>query len=281
MTVRAALEQGTRILEDARVTAPRLTAEVLLCHALHRERPYLYAHPEEELSDLAQLHYGRYLHERLHGKPTQYITRRQEFFGRPFRVSQAVLIPRPETEHVVETALRLAKGAKRVLDVGCGSGAIAVTLALEMPAARVFGSDISAEALHVAAENAADNKALVHLVECDLCAAFEDRSLDLVVSNPPYVPEGDRQSLQAEVRDYEPSVALYGGPTGIEIYSRLIPEAARVLQPGGWLIMELGYRSLDAVRAMLDARWQNVEEVADLAGIPRVLAARLTPPGAA
>ncbi|MCC6340601.1 MAG: peptide chain release factor N(5)-glutamine methyltransferase [Bryobacterales bacterium] len=277
MTVRTALDQGTRLLEDARTAAPRLTAEVLLCHALQRERPYLYAHPEEELTPLVQLHYGRYLHERLHGKPTQYITSRQEFFGRPFRVSQAVLIPRPETEHVVETALRLARGAKRVLDVGCGSGAIAVTLALEMPRARVFASDISPEALRVAAENAAGNRAPVHLVECDLCAAFASRSLDLVVSNPPYVPEGDRQSLQAEVRDYEPSVALYGGPTGVEIYGRLIPEAARVLEPGGWLIMELGYRSLEAVRAMLDSRWQDIEETADLAGIPRVLAARLGP----
>ena len=132
MTIQTALEQGSGLLEEAEVSAPRLTAEVLLCHALGCERPHLYSHPEQELGHNSWLHYGRYLHERLSGKPTQYITQRQEFYGREFRVTPEVFIPRPETEHLIETALRLASAARSVVDVGSGSGAIAATLSLEM-----------------------------------------------------------------------------------------------------------------------------------------------------
>src|SRR6266567_1764808 len=146
MTVQTALLQGTRLLEDAAVPVARLTAEVLLAHAMHRDRTWLFAHSEQELSEVEWIHYGRYLHERLNGKPTQYITHRQEFYGREFRVTPDVLIPRPETEHVVETALKLARGATRVLDVGTGSGALAVTLRLETGMAAV-ATDISAAAL--------------------------------------------------------------------------------------------------------------------------------------
>src|SRR5581483_1442063 len=153
MTLQTALLQGTKLLEDGAAGAPRLTAEVLLAHALHRERAYLYAHPEEELSELAWIHYGRYLHERLQGKPTQYITGRQEFYGREFRVTRDVLIPRPETEHLVEVALRLARSASQILDVGTGSGALAVTLQLETRA-QVCATDISSAATAVARDNA-------------------------------------------------------------------------------------------------------------------------------
>src|ERR1700722_1167707 len=131
MTLKTALLQGTQLLEEAAVPVPRLTAEVLLCHALRQERVYLYAHPEQELREVEWIHYGRYLHERLQGKPTQYITKRQEFYGREFRVTPDVLIPRPETEHVVEMALQAVPGARRILDIGTGSGALAVTLQLE------------------------------------------------------------------------------------------------------------------------------------------------------
>jgi release factor glutamine methyltransferase len=274
MTLHTALRQGTKLLEEASVPAARLTAEVLLGHALKVRREYFYAHPEEELTELAWIHFGRYLHERMNGKPTQYITKEQEFYGRPFFVSPAVLIPRPETEHVVETAVRLARGAQRVVDVGCGSGAIAVSLALEIPGSRVAGCDISLDALEVARRNATSNQAAVEFVQCDLLSGFASESMDLVASNPPYVPEGDEANLQREIREHEPAVALYGGPTGNEIYERLIPEAARVLRPDGWLVMELGWRSLDLVKAMFDGSWENVEDVADLAGIPRVLAAQ-------
>lgn len=274
MTVQTALRQGCKLLEDGAVPSPRLTAEILLCHALARERSFLYSHPEEELSEAAWIHYGRYLHERLKGTPTQYITRRQEFYGREFRVSPDVLIPRPETEHVVETALRLAPEARRLVDVGCGSGAIGVTLALETKA-EVWATDISPAAVGVARENAARLGAEVRFVVCDVLAAIADRSMDLVVSNPPYVAFGEAAGLQHEVQGFEPHVALFAGETGLEFYERLAAEGTRVLRPGGRLIVELGYRSLEGVRALLRQCWRDIEVVPDLAGIPRVLAARL------
>jgi release factor glutamine methyltransferase len=272
MTIQAALVEGTRLLEEAGTAVARLTAEVLLGHALACERPYLYAHPERELSDLEQLHFGRYLHERLGGKPTQYITGRQEFWGREFRVSPAVLIPRPETEHVVETALELARGAGRIADAGTGSGALAITLRLET-GAEVWATDISLPALGMAAENARRLGGAVHLLACDLLSALADGACDLVVSNPPYVPADSAAGLQREVRDWEPPVALFAGPTGLEIYSRLIEDARRVLRPGGWLIVELGFGASERVLAMCGS-WRNARTVPDLAGIPRVLAAQ-------
>ncbi|MFN7992172.1 MAG: peptide chain release factor N(5)-glutamine methyltransferase [Bryobacteraceae bacterium] len=275
MTVQTALLQGTKLLEEAEVPVARLTAEVLLAHALQRERVYLFGHPEHELSELEWLHYGRYLHERLKGKPTQYITGRQEFYGREFRVSADVLIPRPETEHVVESALQLARGSNRVIDAGCGSGILAITIRLETGAA-VWGTDISEAAIHIAQENAARLNAAVGFVACDLISAFACGSADLIVSNPPYVPLGDRPSLQREVRDWEPHQALFAGETGLEIYERLVEDAKRVLRPGGWLIMELGFQTGDRVLKMFQARWEEVQTLPDLAGIPRVLAARLS-----
>jgi release factor glutamine methyltransferase len=274
MTLQQALLQGTSLLEDAGIAAPRLTAEVLLGHALGQERTFLYAHSERELREVEWIHYGRYLHERLNGKPTQYITGRQEFYGREFRVTPDVLIPRPETELVVETALDVGRGARRIVDAGCGSGAIAVTLQLET-GALVAGTDISAAALAVAADNGRRLGARVEWAQCDLLSAIAGASVDMIVSNPPYVPLGDRAGLQREVRDYEPEVALFAGPTGFEIYEKLVADAARVLRPGGWLVLELGYTSKDRVTAMLGAGWRDIRVVPDLAGIPRVLAGRM------
>jgi release factor glutamine methyltransferase len=273
MTILTALLQGTKLLEEEAVSVPRLTAEVLLTHALHQERSYLYAHPEEELSEIAWIHYGRYLHERMKGKPTQYITGRQEFYGRDFRVTSDVLIPRPETEHLVEAAIVHIHARDLVVDIGTGSGAIAVTLALETPG-HVFATDISSAALDVAANNAQQLSSQVDFLACDLLDAFRDQSINVLVSNPPYVPRTDEPSLQREVRDYEPPVALFGGPTGLEIYERLIVEATRVLRPHGWMLLELGYNSLAQVREMLERGWTDIDIIPDLAGFPRVLAAR-------
>jgi release factor glutamine methyltransferase len=273
MTVHTALLQGTKLLEEDAIPAPRLTAEVLLMHALRRDRAYLYAHSDEELSEVAWIHYGRYLHERMKGKPTQYITGRQEFYGRDFRVTSDVLIPRPETEHLVEAAIVRVQPHDLVVDVGTGSGAIAISLALET-AARVFATDISTAALCVAQSNAGKLSAQVGFVACDLVDGLRDQSVNVLVSNPPYVPQTDEPGLQREVRDYEPPVALYGGPTGLEIYERLIVEATRVLRPNGWLLLELGYNSLDPVRAMLQSGWADLAVMHDLAGFPRVLAAK-------
>ncbi|MGH9661508.1 MAG: peptide chain release factor N(5)-glutamine methyltransferase, partial [Bryobacteraceae bacterium] len=213
--------------------------------------------------------YGRYLHERTRGKPTQYITGVQEFYGRPFRVTPAVLVPRPETEHVVETALPLCRDGARVVDVGCGSGNIAVSLRLES-GARVWATDIAPAALAVAAKNCARLGAEVALVCCDLASAIASGSIDLVVSNPPYVPAAEYQGLQREVRDWEPRQALIGG---VEFYQRLIDDAARVLRPGGRLVVELGYTSAGPVGQLL-AKWEDVRFVDDLADIPRVVSAR-------
>jgi len=276
LTIHTALLQGTKLLEDDAVIAPRLTAEVLLMHALQHDRAYLYAHSDDELPEIAWIHYGRYLHERLKGKPTQYITGRQEFYGRDFRVTPDVLIPRPETEHLVEAAIARIQPGDVVADVGTGSGAIAITLALETRA-RVFASDISAAALGVAQINAQQLSAGVHYLLNNLVDALRDHSIDILVSNPPYVPRTDEPGLQREVRDYEPHVALFAGPTGLEIYERLIADAARVLRPRGWLLVELGYNSLEPVRAMLQRGWSDITVVNDLAGLPRVIAARLLP----
>ena len=273
MTVQTALLQGSTLLEEAAIPVARLTAEVLLAHAVRRERAWLFGHPEHELSELERLHYGRYLHERLQGKPTQYITGRQEFYGREFRVTPDVLIPRQETEHVVETAVRLARGAARILDVGCGSGILAVTMRLETGAG-VWATDISVAAVRVAAGNAQRLGAPVSFVACDLASALAATSMDLIVCNPPYVPLGDKAGLQREIRDWEPPQALFAGPTGLEIYERLAGDAERVLAPGGWLVMEIGYNSRDRVAALFSSRWRDLEAVPDLAGIPRVLAAR-------
>lgn len=272
MTIHTALLQGVQLLENAGVAVPRLTAEVLLGHAMRVRREYFYAHPEQELREVEWLHYGRYLHERLGGKPTQYITRHQEFYSRDFRVTPDVLIPRPETEHVVEAALELARGAARVLDIGTGSGALAVTLNLELHAA-TWATDISPAAAAIAAANAASLGARVNVVVCDLMDAIAPQSVDLIVSNPPYVPLTQREGLQREVRDFEPHVALFAGETGFELYDRIVAGAPRVLRPAGWLILELGFGSLNHVQALL-ADWSDFKIIPDLAGIPRVIAAR-------
>jgi release factor glutamine methyltransferase len=300
VTLRAALVQGQSLLEEAHVAAPRLTAEVLLAHAVGRDRTWLYAHSDEELRELWWIHYGRYLHDRLKGKPTQYITGHREFYGRDFRVTPDVLIPRPETEHVVEAALARASGARTIADIGTGSGAIAITMALETKA-MVVATDISERALAVAARNArrldatarsqesgvrsqersagvaADGGIIctgdVRFVVCDLGSALRANMFDLVLSNPPYVPESAGGNIQKEVRDWEPPVALFGGRDGLDVVRRLIPEAWRLLRSGGFLIMEIGWSTAEEIRAMLSG-WQNLQTKADLAGIPRVTIAR-------
>ncbi len=269
MTLRTAVTQGAELLATSGTPEPRLTAELLLCHAVHCERTYLYAHPEQELREVEWIHYGRWLHERMQGKPLQYITKTQEFYGRPFAVSPDVLIPRPETELLVETVLRRRRSAKSIIDVGTGSGAIAVTLALEL-GRNVIATDVSEAALAMAERNAFSLEARVQFVAADLLSTIADQSFDVVVSNPPYVSSKDRDTLQREVRDWEPHQALFAGTSGLDIYERLIPEAWRVLRPGGLLAIELGIGQASAIAKLVE-NWHNVEIASDLAGIARVL----------
>ena len=276
MILKTALLQGTELLTRDGVPEPRLTAEVLLCFALRRERIYLYSHPEHELTTLEWLHFGRYLHERLKGKPTQYITKRQEFWGREFRITPDVLIPRPETEHSVERALEVARGVRRVLDIGTGSGALAVTLALELRPELTVASDLSLNALRVARSNALSLGARVEFVQCDLGTGVGG-AFDLIVSNPPYIPDHEISTLQREVRDWEPRLALSGGADGVQPYLRIVPDAQRLLRPGGWLIFEIGYQGEAAIRAAFGGAWKDVATGHDLAGLPRVLSARYDP----
>ncbi len=273
MTLATALHQGAELLARGGIDVPRLTAEVLLAYALHRDRTFLYAHPEQELREVEWIHYGRYLHERLKRKPTQYITRVQEFYGRPFLVTPDVLIPRPETEHLVELALPLARQNALTIDVGTGSGAIAVSLALEA-AATVIAIEISTGALAIATRNARDLGADIRFVQGDALSAIADDSAGLVVSNPPYVADKDREELQPEVRDWEPPIALFSGPEGLEFYRRLVPETARVLRPGGSLVVEVGAGQSDAVVGLFNKDWDLREVARDLAGIERVVHAR-------
>ena len=248
MTLRTAVTQGTELLTASGIPEPRLTAELLLCHAVHCERTYLYAHPEQELREVEWIHYGRWLHERMQGKPLQYITKTQEFYGRPFVVTPDVLIPRPETELLIDVIVKRRPHAKAIIDVGTGSGAIAVTLALEL-GAPVIATDISIAALEVA--QTSGREANVQFLAADLLTTIADASMDLVVSNPPYVPISDRKSMQREVRDWEPHLALFAGATGLDVYRRLIPEAWRVLKPAGLLALELGFGQADAVAALV------------------------------
>jgi release factor glutamine methyltransferase len=303
MDVRAALKEGIARLRSARIPSDTLAAELLLMHALGRDRTWLYTNPEHPLDAPTAEKYFALIVRRSSGEPTQYLTGKQEFWALEFEVTPAVLIPRPETEHVVEVALeRLGeRGIKinmktgapsptlHIADVGTGSGCIAVALAHELPHAKIVATDISAPALEVAHRNATHNKVAerIDFVEANLferishesrITSHESHPFDLIVSNPPYISQNDAASLATEVRDHEPHSALFGGPSGAEVYSRLIDQAGARLRPGGILVLELGYNSAEAVRKMfhMEHRWANISITNDLAGIPRVIAAERT-----
>jgi release factor glutamine methyltransferase len=266
------------------VPSPRLNAELLLLFVLGREKAYLYAHPERELSVEEQSRYDELVQERARGCPTQYITGHQEFWGLDLLVSPAVLIPRPETEHVVETVLELVKeyysrehpGKLRMVDVGTGSGCIALALTSELPQAEIHGCDISDDALEMARVNAArlglGQRVLFR--KSDLLEIYASEQFDFVVSNPPYVGESEADKVQRQVREFEPRIAVFSGDDdGMEIYRKLIPQAWKALKPGAWFIAEIGFSLEERARELLKD-WSDVDVSADLQGIPRVIAAR-------
>jgi release factor glutamine methyltransferase len=252
-------------------------AELLLLHVVHQERAGLLARWKECLRTAEGELYKALIERRLGGEPIQYILGETEFYGLPFWVSSDVLIPRPETEHLVEKALQAAASysSPRMVDVGTGSGAIAVTLAQQLPEANITAIDLSAPALAVAAENATRNGVQIRFLRGDLLAPVARECFDIVVSNPPYVPAIDRDSLAVEVRDFEPALALFADRDGLGIYRRLIPAAFAVLNSDGFLILEIGFEQSPAVAYLLaSSGFQQIEFLPDLQGIPRVACAR-------
>ncbi|MGA2539413.1 MAG: peptide chain release factor N(5)-glutamine methyltransferase [Terracidiphilus sp.] len=254
----------------------RRDAELLLQFVLGRDRAFVLAHPDDQVGQHSVERYFALIQKRMAGEPVQYIVGEQEFYGLPFRVTPDVLIPRLETEHLVEKTLELAERFEqpRIVDVGTGSGAIAVALAHWLPLAQITAVDISIGALTVADKNAKRNGLVdrVRFIESDLLAAVANERFDIVVSNPPYVPSGDRESLSVEVREHEPSLALFAGEDGMDVYRRLIPEAFSVLAPGGFVVLEIGYGQAESVTALLaQAGFQHIETLPDLQGIPRIL----------
>ena len=297
INIRSALRGAIAELQRNHVPSPELNAELILMHVLGRDKSWIHAHPEQELSAGEQQQLSSLLFRRASGVPLQHLTGHQEFWGLEFEVTPDVLIPRPETEHVIEVALECfgvsmgvdsprRRESFQIADVGTGSGCIAVALAQELPAARIIATDISPAALKVARRNAQRHQvaARIDFEECNLMDALLHQSpvtnhqsplLDLIVSNPPYIGRHEAEALQREVREHEPELALYGGATGTELYAPLISQAARLLKPGCTLVLELEHNSGEYVRSLLTVgQWSGAEFTSDLAGIPRVISAR-------
>ncbi|MGH9870365.1 MAG: peptide chain release factor N(5)-glutamine methyltransferase [Candidatus Polarisedimenticolia bacterium] len=285
----ALLSEGIARLQAAGIESSRLDAELLLAHVLGVERGRLalrLAAPGGEgvLDDPGRAAYLALIDRRCRHEPVAYLTGRREFWSLDLQVSPGVLVPRPDTELVVEVALRALPAAvpARVLDVGTGSGAIAIALAVERPRAWVTAIDLSPEALAIARANARRHgvSGRVAFARMDLASGLAlphpGLGLDLVAANPPYIALSEREDLMPEVRDHEPSAALFGGPTGMDIVERLIPEASRLLRPGGWLVLECAAPRAHAVADLLRSGgvWHDVALHDDLSGLPRVAAAR-------
>jgi release factor glutamine methyltransferase len=293
--LKSALASAIATLTGNQVPSPRLNAELLLMFVLGCDRAYIFAHPERELTNDEEMQFDAALKERARGVPAQYITGHQEFWGMDLIVTPAVLIPRPETEHLIETVLQLVASKSpgdealdprhpgkemsenpvmRIADVGTGSGCVALALAKEFPQAEIHATDISASALEIAGVNAArlQLSSRIHFHQADLLNGMEP-GFDIVASNPPYVGEREEDQVQFEVRKFEPRSAVFAGPTGIEIIARLIPQSFAMLQPGGWLVIEISGTVVELVRPLLE-EWIDVEVVNDLQSIPRVMRAR-------
>ena len=276
LSLRQALAQGTKALEDVSLQ-PHRDAELLLLRLIGRDRTFLLTHPDAILTEDQAAQYDEWLRRRAIHEPIQYILGEQEFYGLSFAVTPDVLIPRPETEHLVEALLARVPHDMplTIADIGTGSGAIAIALAHTLRDAQVAALDISEAALAIARCNAETHQVAdrVRFLKSDLLSAVAGESFDAIVSNPPYVAEADRATLEPQVRDYEPAFALFAGPSGLDIYERLIPQAQLALKPGGWLLMEIGQGQREALAQLLSG-WTNVSFINDLQGIPRIACAQ-------
>jgi len=285
-TISQAIIEAAHKLQTAGVPEERLTASALLCHLLSLDRTELFTRADELLSEEQYQAFLALIERRAAGEPLQYITGHQEFYGLDFKVTRDVLIPRPETEFLVEQIIKLSKSINQsaeilIADIGTGSGCIAVTLAKHIERARVFATDISPAALAVARENAERNGVTerIEFLAGDLFEPFTNRGLeaafDFIASNPPYVALQDIATLQREVRDWEPHTALYAEEDGLMFYKRLLNEGKRFVKRGGYLVCEIGFTQLDAISQLIDANdWQLAEITNDLQGIPRSLTIR-------
>lgn len=279
VSIKNAIQEATQILRDSAVTEPRREAGSLLAHVLGGDRSFVLTHGDDVLPDRQYQTFRSLLGRRAEGEPLQYLTGHQEFFKLDFEVSPEVLIPRPETELIVEAALELSKDdhAPMISDIGTGSGCIAISLLHELPAAVAIATDISRAALHLAERNAERHGVVsrLTLVESD-CFSEVDvaKSFSLITSNPPYVSDDELHRVQREV-SFEPHAALAGGPDGLAVIRRLLVEARPFLRSGGHLVFEIGFGQRDAVEQLIDRRiWKLVEICKDLQGIPRTFVLR-------
>ncbi|MBI1911127.1 MAG: peptide chain release factor N(5)-glutamine methyltransferase [Deltaproteobacteria bacterium] len=286
VTIRTALQEAIKKLEAARVPDAKAEAEFLLTHLLFLKRHELFLDPERQLTKKESELWNSFIERKANREPSQYIIGETEFYGYRFKVTPDVLIPRPETELLVEEAIKTAssfKGEINIVDLCTGSGCIAIAVAKEIKSSNVFATDISAGALKVAAENAKLNSITerVSFFEGDLFKPLEGTGLEnkihLILSNPPYVSTKDKEILEPEVRDFEPASALLAGDNGLEFYRRIILEAPLYLLSGGYLIMELGYGQADLVRSMAEenGRFASIEVKKDYSGIERVFKAQI------
>jgi release factor glutamine methyltransferase len=277
-SLRRLLQWTGQFLREKGVESSRLEAEILLAHVLGCKRIDLYVRSEELATDAQRSAYRDLIKKRVEGCPVAYLTGQREFYQLPFAVTPAVLIPRPETETLVMEGLRLLKGkpAARVVDVGTGSGCVALSIAHQQPAASVTAIDLSAEALKVARGNA--NKhglgERVRFLEGDLFAPVAGETFDLIVSNPPYIATAEIETLARDVRDFEPRAALDGGPDGLDVYRRLIQDSPQHLKPGGSLLLEIGATQEAPVRELLtQANFTEIRVHPDARKLPRVIEA--------
>lgn len=264
-------------LKRARIDSPALTADLLLGFVLGWDRVRLLSHAEQEMDDESRNRLRRLIHYRANGEPLQYLTGEQEFYGLAFKVTPGVLIPRPETEILVEKAIDLvrhhAPSGARFADIGTGSGCIAVSIAHHLPTATGWAADLSAVALKIAQENAkrhgVENR--ICFVQSDLLECFPKKScLDFIFCNPPYVALDEYDNLPTEVKNHEPHVALFGGALGLDVYRRLVPEAAARLAAGGYLLLEVGAGQAQQVGQYIEREELFLHPVLnDLQGIPR------------
>lgn len=282
-SIRQAISEGASRFHASHVDQERRTAGILLCHVLGIERTHLLTRSEEQIDDGRYREYLSLVDRRAAGEPVQYIIGHQEFYGLDFIVTPDVLIPRPETEFLVERVIRLARESRNqtpiIVDLGTGSGCIAVTLALHLPRARVIATDSSNAALDVARANAErlGARSRIDFVGGDLFAPLIERNLesavDVIASNPPYVAADRPELVQREVSEWEPHAALFGGIDGLDFYRRLLPDAPRYLKPGGYLVLEIGYGQLGPIVEIANSSALELVDVTnDLQGLPRTLA---------